>query len=329
MSAPAQRPQEQIEQQAALWTARLETGGLSATEQQQLSEWLAADPEHRLVLSRYREMCAALATQVPVLMDRAEVESVVVRAAKWYLFRRRLRPALAAAAALAVAALGWWMMPRSVETQAAERRALVLGDGSRVELNARTSLQVDLVQVERRVKITRGEAFFSVAHDSTRPFFVATPRGTVRVTGTVFNVRETASAGIEVTVLEGNVQVQPEKEALPTTLAPGDQAVLASTGVENRHLLPEEAQNVTAWRTGQAAFMDSRLDEALARFAPYHAGRITISEAAAVLRVGGRYSLDDLDGFLAAIEQALPVSVLRGEQGTVRVVANPRPRSPR
>jgi len=38
---------------------------------------------------------------------------------------------------------------------------------------------------------------------------------------------------------------------------------------------------------------------------------------------GGRYSLDDLDGFLAAIEQALPVAVLRGSDGAVRVVARP------
>ena len=70
--------------------------------------------------------------------------------------------------------------------------------------------------------------------------------------------------------------------------------------------------------------MDPRLDEALARFASYHARPIVVEPAAAGLGVGGRYSLDDLDGFLAAIEQALPVSVLRGERGAVRIVANPR-----
>jgi ferric-dicitrate binding protein FerR (iron transport regulator) len=40
--------------------------------------------------------------------------------------------------------------------------------------------------------------------------------------------------------------------------------------------------------------------------------------------VGGRYSLDDLDGFLSAVEIALPVSVLRGENGDLRIVARPQ-----
>lgn len=316
---------EQIERQAALWTARLETGGLSAAEQKELGDWLAADPEHRWVLSRYREMGAMLAAQLPVLMDAGEVESVVARAARWNRVRRRLGPALAAAAAIAVAAIGWWMVPRQVETHAAERRALALDDGSRVELNARTSLAVDLGRAGRHVRFTRGEAYFQVARDPARPFLVETPRGTVRVTGTVFNVRETASAGIEVTVLEGSVQVQPGEQSLPAALAAGDQAVLAPAGVDVRHLPVEAAQDVTAWRVGQAAYVDSRLDEALARFAPYHPGRIVVAPEAAALRVGGRYSLDDLAGFLAAIEQVLPVSVLRGDGGSVRIVANPRP----
>jgi len=323
MSAPS-LSREKLEQEAALWTARLETGGLSAAEQQQLSNWLAADPEHRWVLSRYRELCTALAAQVPVLMDATEVEAVVNRAARWQRVRRRLQPVLAAAAVLALAALGWWMLPTKVETRAGERRALALQDGSRVELNARTILEVDLGPAERRVRLARGEALFQVARDPARPFLVDTPRGVVRVTGTVFNIRETAAAGVEVTVLEGSVQVRSAGPDLPATLVASDQALLDETSVAVRRLPADEALNVTAWRTGQAAFMDARLDEALARFASYHARPIVVEPAAAGLGVGGRYSLDDLDGFLAAIEQALPVSVLRGERGAVRIVANPR-----
>lgn len=325
MSASAQLQREQIEQQAALWTARLETGGLSAAEQQALGDWLAADPEHRWVLSRYRELCATLAAQVPVLMDRGEVETIVARAARGNRLRRRLGPILAAAAVLAVAALGWGLRPEKVETRGSERRALALDDGSRVELNARTSLKLDLGREARRIRLARGEALFQVTRDAARPFLVETPRGTIRVTGTVFNVRETASGAVEVTVLEGTVQVLLDEASFPTALAAGDQAVLGGTEVTVQRLSLDDAQNVLAWRTGQAAFVDSRLDEALARFAPYHAGPVTLSAEAAALRVGGRYSLDDREGFLAAIEQAIPISVLRGEHGAVRIVAHPRP----
>jgi transmembrane sensor len=200
-----------------------------------------------------------------------------------------------------------------------------LKDGSRVELNAATSLEVSLGGSERHVKFSYGEALFQVSHDASRPFFVETPRGVVRVTGTQFDVRTTAAGNVEVTVLEGTVQVRQAKaEPAAAVLTAGDQAALEPRSVEVHGLSVDETQNVVAWRVGQAAFQDEPLSEALARFAPYHAGTITVSPEAAVFNVGGRFSLDDLDGFLAAIEQALPVAVLRGADGTVRVVAHPR-----
>ena len=61
------------------------------------------------------------------------------------------------------------------------------------------------------------------------------------------------------------------------------------------------------------------LRDALARFARYHGRGITATPDAAVQRVGGRFSLDDLDGFFAALEEALPVRVTRNLNGTVQV----------
>jgi transmembrane sensor len=324
MSAPSLLSRSEIEHQASLWAARLENDALGAAERQQLDLWLRADPEHRHVLSRYRELSAALTAQVPVLMERSEVEAVVARAAKVNRLRRALAPALAAAAAVALAGAFWWMQPERVETTSGERRTLALADGSRVELNARTGLEVDFSRGARRVKLLRGEALFQVAHDSARPFLVETGQGVVRVTGTVFNVRETAVSTLEVTLLEGSVQLTaahlPER---PAALTPNDQAVVNPEAIAVQALSAEEARNAIAWRSGQAAFVDAPLREALARFAPYHPGTIAVDGSAAALRVGGRYSLDDLDGFLAALEQALPVNVLRGEGGAVRVVARP------
>ena len=325
MSAHRHPFHDRIEQEASVWTARLETGTLSAAEQQELSVWLAADPEHQWVLSRYREMCGQLAQQVPVLVDAAEVETVVTRAAVVQRWRRRALPMLAAAAAVAFAATVWWLQPDKVETRSFERRTLTLADGSRLELNARTTLEVALGRKERHVKFAHGEALFQVAHDAARPFFVETPRGVVRVTGTQFNVRETAAGQVEVTVLEGSVQVRMAvDDPAPVPLTIGDQAELGGEQLIVRPLSSDETQNVIAWRVGQAAFQEAPLAEALARFAPYHTGSITVSPEAAALHVGGRYSLDDLDGFLAAIEQALPVAVLRLSDGQVKVVARPR-----
>ena len=328
MSTVRQMKREQIEQQAALWSARLTTGSLSDAERLALAEWLEADPENRWVLSRYRELCGQLDQQLSALLDPREAEELIARTAAQHRGRRWAWGAGTAAAVLMIAGITWWLTPQTVDTLPSERRSLALADGSRVDLNARTKLQIDLGRRERRVRLSQGEAFFSVAHDATRPFFVETPQGEVRVTGTIFNVRQTADASVEVTVVEGAVQVRTLKTPdSPVPLRPTEQARLAGTEVTVQTLTPEAMQSAVTWRTGQAAFEAARLGDALERFSAYTGREIIVSPEAMKLHVGGRYSLDDTDGFLAAIQQALPVSVLRGENGSVRVVMRTRPGS--
>ena len=325
MTSPHPTNQEQIEKQAALWSARLTTGSMSDANRLDLAEWLEADPQHRRVLTRYRELCGQLDAQLPVLLDADAADDFITQIARRNRRASRVRGGMAAAAVLAIAGAVWWLQPQTVGTLAAERRSVALADGSRVDLNARTSLRIDLGRHARRVRLTQGEAFFSVAHDAARPFFVETPQGEVRVTGTVFNVRQTAEAGVEVTVLEGLVQVQTRvAPTTPVPLRPDEQAQLTDTAVKVKLLTPEAAQNAVAWRDGQATFEMVSLAEALERFAAYTGRSFSVSPEAARLRVGGRYSLDDTDGFLAAIQQALPVNVLRGNDGSVRVVTRPR-----
>jgi transmembrane sensor len=102
-------------------------------------------------------------------------------------------------------------------------------------------------------------------------------------------------------------------------LVAGDQLSAGPAGVKIRPLSPADLDNALAWRQGQIVFDGVPLREALARFARYHGCGITTTPAAGELRVGGRYSLDDLDGFFAALEQVLPVHVSRNLNGTVQV----------
>jgi transmembrane sensor len=191
----------------------------------------------------------------------------------------------------------------------AGRQTLELADGTRVELNARTSLEVRFDGQARRVRLAAGEAFFAVHKEPDRPFLVETPGGTVRVTGTHFDVRADSEAPFEVTVVEGSVQAQPTAAA-PVALVGGQQLTAGPEGPQVRPLSPAAIDDALAWRHGQIVFADARLDTALARFARYHGRPIRASADAAALHIGGRYSLDDLDGFFAALEEILPVRVV-------------------
>jgi transmembrane sensor len=57
----------------------------------------------------------------------------------------------------------------------------------------------------------------------------------------------------------------------------------------------------------------------LARYARYHGRNLTVSDAASALLVGGGYSLDDLDGFLAGIEEPMNLQFTRGIDGAIHL----------
>ena len=309
---------ERIEEEASLWAARIEGGALSDRDRAELSAWLAVDAEHRRVLACYCELSAQLDAQIGP-MDAP----VLARAHRRW---RMAVGALAAAAAIIVFVAVLAGRPRELATKTAERQAIALDDGSRVELNARTSLAVNFRRGERRVKLVRGEAWFSVTKMPARPFVVETPAGIVRVTGTEFNVRAAQSEQVEVTVLAGTVHVRAAgAKATDEAVTPGRQAVMSGGQVAVRSLIDGAAQDAVAWRQGQTVFDNTPLGEAIERFAAYHARMITVDPAVADLRLGGRFSLGDLDGLLESVESVLPVHVLRGPDGQVRIVAARKP----
>lgn len=236
--------------------------------------------------------------------------------------RRRRRATSAVASALALAAVAFWAIPwvkqtQRIETQTATRQTLALADGSTVELNAHSRLQTDFRYGRRLVRLERGEAFFSVAKDLARPFVVETSLGTVRVTGTQFNVRLDSPETGDVTLVEGHVNfARPDGAA--QSLEPGQQ-VTAEGAV--RRLTDAQLLGVTAWRQGRLVLDGLTLGEAAARFADYHGRGIVVAPEVAGLRMGGSCQLDDLAGFLEFLPQALAVHVLLRGDGSFRVVA--------
>ncbi len=320
-----------MDDEALAWATRCDAGALSLADQSALDAWLASDPAHSWRLAHYRQFYAQLHGTVPAM---AAVGWLPEKNAPARRKSRRGRwTALAGAAAVvALATVFWWQAPQHFATETAHRQSVTLADGSRVDLNARTRLSVSLYRGSRHVRLERGEAFFAVAKDPARPFFVETAAGSVRVTGTVFDVRAvTETAPLEVTVIEGSVAVQPIDDhgrelPAPPALTAGDRLVFdpATGAVERSH--PASVEDVAAWREGKVVFAGTPLAEAAERFAEYHGQTIVIAPEVAGLPLGGRYTLDDLDRFMAALERALPVRVLRRADGGWRVIAASQPR---
>jgi transmembrane sensor len=212
----------------------------------------------------------------------------------------------------------------SISTPAGRRGSFTLADGTRIELNANTSILVEDSRTERRVRLANGEAFFIVSKDKARPFTVETPAGSVRVTGTIFNVLTEAANQLEVTVVEGEVQVRPgavddRQPSSPYVLGPGARLTDENGSLSLRALSGTEAEDALAWRRGQIVCVGMPLSEALTRYAHYHGRVITVTPEAGRVLTGGVYGLGELDDFLAYVDQGLKLRVVRGADGSVHV----------
>lgn len=318
---------------AARWAERLARGALLRYEQEELLQWLAADDAHIRQLEDFRRVLGGLEQVVPQLVREG---TLVEDTLSFYRPRLRILPqvkrwsgALAASIAIMAAAIWWQNRPEEVSTGAATRQTLALMDGSQVDLNARTRLAWRIRDGERSVRLDEGEAFFAVTKDRERPFVIATSAGEVRVVGTAFNVRVAGLNQIEVTVLEGAVDVVPSATGAGSGVAsgtalrlqPGDQLKVGAEHFERRKLSLAAARDATAWRDGRMIFESEGLATAVARFGRYHGIDIAVDADIAAMEIGGRFRLDDLDNFLRGVEVALPVQVLRGGERRIRITS--------
>lgn len=141
-----------------------------------------------------------------------------------------------------------------------QKMKLTLADGTSVELNAGSTLKAPerFAGTDRTVYLT-GEAFLEVAKDSLRPFTVVTPHATVRVLGTVFNVRAYADDGVtRVAVLEGKVRVADSTGQ--SVLLVKDQAADYAWQTQTFHAGAAAVKEDMVWRSGIMIFRDEPLE---------------------------------------------------------------------
>ncbi len=156
----------------------------------------------------------------------------------------------------------------------------ILPDGTKVWLNSETILAFPsrFVGDERVVNVKTGEAFFEVKHDPEHPFIVNSGQSKVKVLGTVFNLRSYPDElDKQITLIEGSVSLQLKDSESSIVLAPGEQALVYNNDQEMK-VNQVNVQYYTAWKDGQFAFFNERLDKILKRLERWYDVEIIIEE---------------------------------------------------
>jgi ferric-dicitrate binding protein FerR (iron transport regulator) len=155
----------------------------------------------------------------------------------------------------------------TLTTSRGETYTTTLSDGSRIWLNAESSIRypVSFTGSERNVEIT-GEAYLEVKHNAQKPFKVHLPNGSVvEDLGTAFNINAYSNeASIKTTLIEGSVRVFRQIGTLgggqrTVILKPGEQAIDKSNSSITIDHSPDIEQ-VTAWKNGSFQFNGETLE---------------------------------------------------------------------
>lgn len=337
---------EGILEDAAAWMALLDSDECAPADRLAFARWLAEDPMHQWGFEELSEVWARLHTLTDInhlvdhpkivpFPDPAAAERQAFPPAERDAGGRQEWSTLAAAALVVIGAcihLVFGTPGELHKTRVGEVQDIRLEDGSRVELNAMSTVEVHIDDRRRRVELADGEAVFHVASDE-RPFIVETPLGTVSAVGTRFAVHANESM-VEVSVIEGLVSVSASTGRTALTEYESDLLVrftdeIALLGAGQRIELTRETQKfltVTpdhideelAWRNGEVVFTERPLMSVLVEMRRYLGVPIFVgSPELNTLRISGRFQTGGVDQFLARLSDDYGIVVDREDGLTI------------
>ena len=334
-----------IEATAARWFARLHGQPVAPEVEAEFDAWLDQSAAHREAYMRCELTLAltrGLVSDADLMVDMQACERMAANdeadARAEEEARQRVRAQrpwwLSAAAALVLAVVtgSYFFAHRDqvdeYQTRVGEQRRVVLADRSTMTLNTDTALTVRFNDHKRRVDIRKGEAFFSVSHDKSRPFEVYAAGGMVRAVGTEFGVQVVRDR-VTVSVLEGAVVVVPENQlptdggviAVPPLTA--NMSVSYRAGGTLEPVQAADARRINAWREGKLVFESVPLLEAIAEFNRYTTHKVSLQSGEVGQRpVSGVIKIGDVDSLAFLLRESLGIRVV-DQGGRLLVLDSP------
>lgn len=292
------------------WAFRLQDAPDDAGLRAELADWLAESPLHGEAWALTQRAWQITSRTQPVFADEWPARPALSNAPsnvtplRSRRFGLRLAGLAIAACLLLVFALPVLrvQLNASHATSIAEIREVLLEDGTRVTLAARSAIAVSFGAGARNVTLLEGAAYFEVVPDSARAFTVRAGDIATTVTGTAFDVAMTDRT-VSVAVASGSVRVsRRDSPASPLADLRAQQGVMvdrASGTVVETALQPDA---VAAWRKGRLIVENALLTDVVAALDRSHPGSIAVASVGLRgKRVTGVYDLGDPAGALKVL----------------------------
>lgn len=340
-----------VDLEAAAWLVKHDRG-LTASEQDDFLQWLAADPSHQEWFARHSRTWQEF-NLISQWRPEHSAEPNPDLLARPHCRRRSVR-VWSGTLATASVALAWIFWPARLADQkqvfpteivAATYEQRRLEDGSVVDLNRGAHLTVEFTPGKRRVRLLQGEAQFTVARNAARPFVVHAGGIDVQAVGTAFNVR-LAGGEVEVLVTEGKVRLgrsgpAPDPVAAdrvvtadrrlrePAPIPPpwpqlvaGQRTVISvDTNAPAPRIMATTAADMTRlllWQPQLLEFDSTPLNDVLAEFNRRNTTQLVVAdEELNNVPIVASFRSDNLDGFVRLLEVTADIRAERRGANTI------------
>ncbi|KAF0099828.1 MAG: putative FecR protein [Rhodospirillaceae bacterium] len=295
---PAPAKGESLQGQVIDWLMRLESAPGDAELRAEFESWLSRSEMHRRAYAAVGPVWGASVALPPLTAARREAAR---GGRSWYRRPVSMMAGAALAACVALFAVPALQLRLAADhmTGTAERRDIVLEDGSRIALDAGSAVAVEYAEARRSVRLLSGQAFFEVTPSAQRPFVVSVGQVDVTVTGTAFDVAR-SETGVAVSVQSGSVNVTRSGAGEVAALAAGQWVHIAGDGQVGRGtVVPGD---VAAWRDRRLVAYDAVLRDVVEQVGRRMPGMIVFADSRiANSLVSGIIDLDRPDDALRAL----------------------------
>lgn len=306
-------PRQQVVKQAIHWLLRLRDNHGNSRLTRQCEQWRAEHHEHEIAWQRVQSLHAELSSSLRAVPG-AQVAFNTLENSAQELGRRQALKLLSgallmgSAAWLAKDSVAWQQWSADYATATGERRGFQLPDGTRIELNTASAVDLDYTARQRLIKLTRGEIIVNCGGSdegaaTDRPLRVQNRHGSYEPFAARFILRQEDQC-TRLSVTRGRVVVRAGGHSLE---ALAGQSFLVDQG--DLRAAPTLDMDAGAWLDGLIVTRNMRLGDFIAEVARYRPGFLSCAADIAELRLSGVFRLEDTDRLLAVLPQTLPVQL--------------------
>ena len=306
----------QVAEQAVHWLLEMQQGTLNPRQQAAWQQWLNAHSEHQRAWEQIQRVnqrlrgvpspLAHAALNAPTSSSRRQALKLLLilgagSAAAWSLRQQHILPPLTA----------------DYRSPVGQRRTVQLADGSQLQLNTGSAVDVHFDGQQRLVRLLEGEILLT-ARAGQAPLHVLTGQGLLSSQAARLTVRQ-FNDHTQLAVLAGQVEVMPNRyNGLALRVDAAQQVNFTRKGWDTPR--PTDA-NSGAWADGMLVAAHMRLEDFLNELGRYRRGQLQCDPHVANLLLSGSYPLDDSERILDLLEISLPVKVRRFTRYWVTVQA--------